>query len=339
MAEFAVKIHRIRLEPHPNADAIELAAIGGYRSVVKLGQFQEGDLLAYIPEGAIIPSGLLQEMGLENYLAGPEQNRVKAIRLRGIVSQGLVWPVPDAQEGEDVTERLGITKYVPEVPSDMNGEAYPARGMVVKFDVEDIKQYPDVLQEGEEIVATEKLHGTFCQMGFHHDIPIVSQKGIGNQGLALMTGEVNDRCIYVQEFRKHLEALKTLHQLHPVFYLLGEIHGAGVQDLKYDLKEKRFRVFDVYLGEPDGGRFLNQDEMLSFIDGHFEPVPLVYRGPYRAQEVAEISQGQSLIASHMREGVVIKPTTEREDMFLGRVILKSKADRYLLRKDNPTEFE
>ena len=71
MAEFAVKIHRIRLEPHPNADAIELAAIGGYRSVVKLGQFQEGDLLAYIPEGAIIPSGLLQEMGLENYLAGP----------------------------------------------------------------------------------------------------------------------------------------------------------------------------------------------------------------------------------------------------------------------------
>ena len=41
----------------------------------------------------------------------------------------------------------------------------------------------------------------------------------------------------------------------------------------------------------------------------------------------------------MREGVVIKPTTEREDMFLGRVILKSKADRYLLRKGNSTEFE
>ena len=339
MAKFEVKMHPIRLEPHPNADAIELAAISGYRSVVKLGEFEEGQLVAYIPEGAVIPPELLREMGLENYLAGPLHNRVKAIRLRGILSQGLVWPVPDAQEDEDVTERLGITKYVPEVPSEMNGEAYPAYQKVVQFDIEDIKRYPDVLQEGEEVVATEKLHGTFCQMGFCQDEPIVTQKGLGNQGLALMTGEVNDTCIYVQEFRKHRETLEEIHQEHPSFFILGELHGPGVQDLHYGLKEKKFRVFDVYLGAPGEGRFLNYDEMLSFIQGHFEPVPQVHRGPYRKSEAAEVSQGQSLIASHIREGVVIKPTTEREDLFLGRVILKSKADKYLLRKGNPTEFE
>ena len=339
MAEFEVLVHRLRLEPHPNADALELAAIGGFRAAVKLGDFQDGDLVAYIPENSIVPDQLLREMGLENYLVGKEGNRVKAIKLRGILSQGLVWPMDDVQEGDNVTDRLGITKYVPEIPSSMNGEVWNTPNMTLKFDIENIKKYPDALLEGEEVVATEKLHGTFCQIGFHGDEPIVTQKGIGNKGQAFLLDQVNASCIYVQEFHKHRQALDEIHQKHPVFYILGEIYGRKVQDLQYDMTEKGFRIFDVYLGEPEKGRFLGYDEMLEFTQGIFETMPLVYRGPYEEARLEELTKGKSLIAGHMREGVVIKPTTEREDLKTGRVILKSTAENYILRKGKTTEFE
>lgn len=94
MAEFEVKVVKIdRIEDHPNADALELAVIGGYRAIVKLGEFEAGDLAVYIPEAAIVPDWLLKRMGLEGKLAGKDKNRVKAIKLRGILSQGLVLPL------------------------------------------------------------------------------------------------------------------------------------------------------------------------------------------------------------------------------------------------------
>ena len=339
MAEFEVLVHRLELEPHPNADALELAAIGGYRAAVKMGEFQDGDLVAYIPENSIVPSELLREMGLENHLVGKDRNRVKAIKLRGILSQGLVWPISGAQEGDDVTERLGITKYVPEIPSSMSGEVWNTPGMTLQFDIENIKKYPDVLQEGEEIVATEKLHGTFCQMGFYREEPIVTQKGIGNRRQAFLLDQVNAGCIYVQQFHKQRATLDEIHEEHPTFYIMGEIHGRGVQDLQYDMKEKGFRVFDVYLGEPEKGRFLDYDEMLEFTQGRFETVPLVHRGPYEEARLEEVTRGKSMIAQHLREGVVIKPSHEREDLRMGRVILKSTSENYLLRKGKTTEFE
>ena len=91
MAYFEVNVVKIdQIEDHPNADALELAVIGGYRAIVKLGDFKAGDLVVYIPEQSIVPQWLLERMGLEGRLAGKDKNRVKAIKLRGVLSQGLV---------------------------------------------------------------------------------------------------------------------------------------------------------------------------------------------------------------------------------------------------------
>ena len=89
MSTFAVKVVPITIEPHPNADALELARVGDYRAVVKKGEFHSGDLVAYIPEGAVLPPELIEHMGLTGRLAGKDANRVKAVRLRGALSQGL----------------------------------------------------------------------------------------------------------------------------------------------------------------------------------------------------------------------------------------------------------
>jgi len=94
MSTFAVKATRIRsIEPIEGADMIELAVVGDYRSVVRKGDYKSGQLAVYIPEGAVLPEWLIERMGLTGKLAGKQKNRVKAVRLRGCLSQGLLYPV------------------------------------------------------------------------------------------------------------------------------------------------------------------------------------------------------------------------------------------------------
>jgi len=97
MATFDVKVVKIqKIEEHGNADALEIATIHGFRSVVKKNQYRAGDLAVYIPEAALIPEYLLKRLGMwdneksKGRLNGPDGNRVKAIRLRGVVSQGIL---------------------------------------------------------------------------------------------------------------------------------------------------------------------------------------------------------------------------------------------------------
>ena len=344
MAEFEVKVYPIRLESHPDPETtmIEIARIGDYRSIVRKGMYQDGDMVAYIPEASIVPDDILEEMELKGKLSGSAGNRVKAIRLRGVVSQGLVYPMPTYREGEEVSELLGITKYVPPIPANMAGEVWNAMGKTLHYDIENIKKYPDVLEEGEQVVATEKLHGTFCQMGFYRGESIVTSKGLGGRGLALKENEKNIGNLYVKMRSKYSDQLDKLRVEHGVdtFYVCGEIFGKGVQDLAYDVTEPCFRVFDVYVGERSQGRFLNYDEMLEFVGDKFETVPMVFKGKFSKGELVELmTDGSSMIARHMREGVVIKPIVERTHPELDRVILKSVSDKYLLRKGDTTEFE
>jgi len=112
------------------------------------------------------------ELGLEGKLAGSKHNRVKAVRLRGALSQGLVYPVRDGcirgrevGVGDDVTDLLEVVKYEPPIPIAMQGEVRPTFGATPHYDIENIKKYPDEFQDGEPVVVTEKLHGSWCCLG------------------------------------------------------------------------------------------------------------------------------------------------------------------------------
>lgn len=99
MAEFETKVYKLTIEEHPNADRLELARVGDYHSIVLKDQFKTGDLGVYIPTGAIVPEWLIKRLGLwddekeKGKLAGKDGNRVKEIRLRGQLSEGLIYPV------------------------------------------------------------------------------------------------------------------------------------------------------------------------------------------------------------------------------------------------------
>lgn len=368
MATFEAKVYRLKIEEHPNADALELARVGDYRSIVRKGQFQTGDLGVYIPEAAVLPEWLISELGLEGRLAGKDKNRVKAVRLRGTLSQGLVYPVTDGaicrngtgadedvffvEEGDVVTDFLGITKYEPPIPVHMAGEVFNAHGKTLKYDIENAKKFPGVLIEGEEVIMTEKIHGTFILMGYHPDIthPIVTSKGLSDKGLAFKMNEANKDNLYIRTLNGTMEEeggddvvtrLRRLRLDMEPFYILGEVYGKGVQDLTYGADKPQFRAFDIYVGEPGHGRYLDTGEFRTWCRSvGLEMVPVLYEGPFSKEKMLELTDGKEVVSgseTNIREGLVIKPWVERENDELGRVILKSVSEAYLLRKGG-TEF-
>jgi len=360
MATFTVTVLPVKIEAHPNADTLEVACIGDYKAIVRKGDFGNGDHVAYIPEGAVLPEELIAEMGLTGRLAGADKNRVKAVKLRGVLSQGLVYPARKGwRKGDDVSAELGIFKYEPVVPAGFQGELMAVGGeRTIHYDIENIKKYPRVFSDGDPVVMTEKLHGTFAMfavMSKSQAIPedgerlIIASKGVAGRGLAFKpNAEANQNNIYVRTAR----ALDLVNRVDKAFagasqsvFLLGEIFGPGVQDLGYGLKQAEFRIFDCYVGNPGSGRFLNDmhlDQVCK--DLNIPRVPVLYRGPYNMLVVNAWTNGKETISgSHVREGVVIRSAVERtnvEDLpCWGRAQLKSVSEGYLLRKgDNVTEF-
>ncbi|CAL9390077.1 hypothetical protein SUDANB60_01229 [Streptomyces sp. enrichment culture] len=90
MSTLRVTAEILTVHPHPNADALELAQVGLYRAVVAKGAYDTGDAAVYIPEQSVLPPALIDELGLTGRLAGRNHDRVKAVRLRGELSQGIV---------------------------------------------------------------------------------------------------------------------------------------------------------------------------------------------------------------------------------------------------------
>ncbi len=360
MSVFKVEVVKLHIAPHPDADVLELAQVGGYVAVVRKGEFRTGDLAVYIPEGAVVPTEILARMGLEGKLAGPQKNRVKAARLRGVLSQGLVGSFKalgiEAREGDDVAERLGITKYEPPTPVALGGEVFNAgRELTLDFDVQNWKSYPDILREGEEVVFTEKLHGT-CTIvailpykdahpeafGERKNVLIFS-KGLGAKGLAFKNNERNKDNLYARATRALVARINEVQRdttgvVVPNF-ILGETFGPGVQDLTYG-NGVGFRVFAAAYGYRGDQRY----QSWSFVEGsfkaqfNFETVPVLYRGPFSVAAMREHTDGKTAMgADHIREGIVMVPAVERTDPRSGRVCLKSVSADYLTRK-NGTEY-
>jgi RNA ligase (TIGR02306 family) len=361
MATFEVKVLPVKIEAHPNADSLEVACIGDFRAIVRKGDFGNGDHVAYIPEGAVVPDDVIAEMGLTGRLAGPDKNRVKAVKLRGVLSQGLCYPARKGwRKGDDVAAELGIFKFEPVVPAGFAGELQLVGGArTIHYDIENLKKYPDVFREGEKVVFTEKLHGTFAIMGvmgetmrlFHSysvdAVLIVASKGIAAKGMSFkVNAPANANNLYVRTARNIdvVSAVERGFGTKQSVYLMGEIFGPGVQDLTYGLTQASFRIFDIYLGNPGEGRFLDDADLdTACLKMGIPRVPVLYRGPFSKAEVEKWTNGKETISgAHVREGIVIRSQVERtgvEDLpCWGRAQLKSVSEGYLLRKGDVTEF-
>jgi tRNA-binding EMAP/Myf-like protein len=202
MSDFSVDVVRIgTVQKHPNADKLSITEVEGCPVVFRTVDFKEGDAAVYIPIESLIPEGrewVKKHCSHLTFKRGV--HRLKAVRLRKVFSMGMLVPADALQDstyafksnpifGEDVAAELGIVKY--EEPEDAP-TAKPAApntrwrrfrtwlaGFVPAFlrrkpkarlmpvyEVSHYRKHKDVLTPGEEVVATEKIHGCNAAMCF-----------------------------------------------------------------------------------------------------------------------------------------------------------------------------
>jgi len=175
-----------KLEPIEGADKIELAHVGGWKVIVaKNVEHEVGDAVVYCEIDSFLPIEpefeFLRKSSFKRLADGKEGFRLKTIKLRGQISQGLIIPLSDAisvmkrrngsvfyeqlEEGQDVSEALGIIKYDPPLPANLGGEVkryFP--GFLRKTDEERIqnltKEYEKWKSEDRDFYFTEKLDGS-----------------------------------------------------------------------------------------------------------------------------------------------------------------------------------
>lgn len=402
MSDFTCQVVRVEIIPHPNAEFIEIAKVGDFQSIVKKGQFESGDLAVYIPEQAVLPEWLLRNLGFwdeakgKGALAGAG-NRVRAIKLRGVLSQGLALSGIDWDEevgpttsdelrlvigedgsndifekGENVAEFLGVIKYEPALPSHMAGKCIGLDMSIThNYDFDNLKKNPSMFDDGEDVVITEKIHGTLLQIiavpkskaneRYYKGRVAITSKGLGGKGIILdHTDETN---LYAQAVVKHglldkmfkisegMDALDFAGLPDQPTVLFGEVFGrtaggAGVQDMTYNDQTLDFRAFDIANGVREKAEFANEKDFAELMDLlKIYRAPVLYRGPYSKQIVLSHTDGKTTLVGprgskpHIREGVVVKSATEARSPGCGRKIAKSVSEAYLLRKTvNATEF-
>ncbi|WUH89959.1 RNA ligase (ATP) [Streptomyces sp. NBC_00433] len=355
MSTLRVTAEQLTIVEHPNADALELAQVGLYRAVVAKGAFRTGEFAVYIPEQAVLPDPLIDELGLTGRLAGSAANRVRAVRLRGELSQGIVCR-PAVLDGtdlasaaaadEDFAERLGITKWVPPVPVSMSGDVESAPDLLPWIDIENLKRHPDIFAPGDLVTVTEKLHGTACCLTYHADTGAihVTSKGLGSQRLALVESPGNLYWRAVRGYGLPQLAADLAGKLGATRVgIYGEVYGGGVQDLGYGVDARRelpgYAAFDVCA--EIGGR-IGWLDPADLPVGDLPLVPRLYHGPFDLDRILELAQGRETVSGrgeHIREGVVVRTADDTYSPVIGsRAVAKVVGDAYLTRKGG-TEYE
>ena len=331
------------IEPIEGADAIEVAVLGGWKTVVKKGEYAVGDLAVYCEVDSWIPTALapfLSKGKEPREFNGVKGERLKTIKLRGQLSQGLLlamenkmdggWLMPvtrrcNVNEGEDVTEELGIQKWERPMNAQLAGMArgnFPSQ--IPKTDQERcqnlVKEVNAAIQAGLLFEVTEKLEGSSmtCYM-------IEGQFGVCSRNLDLK--ETADNTFWQIARQECIEEkMKAVDEFWD-FAIQGELIGPGIQGNIYKLSKPEFRVFDVY--NIQAGRYLDpiaRQELIKRMGLLHTPVmhnnfPLMV-----VPELLKFADGKSVmgdINGPLREGYVFKQMN-------GGMTLKAVSNLYLL---------
>ena len=335
------KIDDIR--PIAGADAIEVAVVGGWTCVVKKGEYTTGDLAVYLEIDSWVPTDIapfLSKGGEPRVFSGVKGERLRTVKFRGQVSQGMLLPFtakmaielgagPGARFedylGGDVSELLGIVKYEAPIPAQLAGEvagAFPA--VIPKTDQERIQNLTSELAEWQDNNAftwevTEKLDGSSMTVFVDGD-----SEGVCSRNWSLE--ETAGNSLWRVARREAL--IEKIRSTGRNLALQGEIIGEGIQGNRYGVTGQDFRLFDIY--DIDRGEYVGPRERQTLAAGlGITHVPIISTNlviQEFVQGLLVMADGKSVL-NHTadREGLVFKCNT------FGGPSFKSISNLFLLR--------
>jgi len=357
------------ISPIDGADKISVAEILGWKVVVPKEQFKSGDMVVYCEVDSILPFAQWSEF-LRNKNNPDKPIRIRTIRLRSQISQGICfplsiltkehhnddgsivgikltilesdgynWKINPPQEGDDVTEWLGITKYEPPVPACLSGVAkgrFPS--FIPRTDECRIQSVPDVLKRhiDKYFYVSEKCDG--CSTTFFIKD---GQFGVCSRNLELK--ETEDNTLW-KVFRHHKwdEKLTKIADViadissSKNFAVQGECIGEGVQGNKYKLKGQDIYLFNIF--DIDNQKYLDFKDFIRVAEAiGAKTVPIVNESFCLAENVAnvdtliDLADSRSKLADVPNEGFVFRPLVEERDAELGRLSFKAINPIFLLK--------
>jgi RNA ligase (TIGR02306 family) len=316
-----------KLEPIAGADFIEKATILGWSTVVKKGEFEEGNLCVFFEIDSVLPSDAEWAQFMEH-----GGFRVRTKKLRGVLSQGLALPITafpgyedqaifgNLMEGDDVTEQLGVLKYEP--PRNENADDFlPFPAGIPKTDEIRVQSAPGVIDElsGLPVYVAVKLDGTSATFA-----------NIEGEFIACSR---NNRLKNLGFYGAAAERYNLKELIPDGYAIQGEICGPKIQKNRLGLTALDFFVFNVF--DIKQGRYLNYDEFIGFCDERgFKAVPIESVEIFRMdmEELLARADGYYVGTKNRREGLVIRPLEESVSSVLGgRLSIKAISNKFLLK--------
>lgn len=360
-----LKVEVLKIEnvfEHPNADRLEIARVLGWNCVVQKGKHSPGDLVIYFPIDSILPELLEAQIFGKDSKVKLHNHRIKTIKLRGAISQGLAVDfqtlgIDPKPVGTDLTKELDIKKYEPPPPR-FQGQSNRSRSNrnpnpnFSKYtSIENIKNYNKVFEPDDEVVITEKIHGSnFRASWVLFDSNTIWKKVKKFLRLApkyeFVYGshnvQLSHQLLYKGWYDKNVyaDAVVTYNlkeRLAPGQAVYGEIYGPNIQKgYGYGVPEGETRlvIFDVM----QDGKYLDHYGVRMFGTLHtIDVVPTLYEGKFKDVDMSKIVDGPSVFcpAQKVREGVVVR-SKEEDRCHIGRKILKAINTEYLLKEQ--TEY-
>lgn len=323
-------IQRIKaLEAIAGADAIERATVLGWQLVVKKGEFKADELAVYCEVDCLMPDDP-RFMFLK-----PRGMRIKTVKLRGQISQGICFPLSilppgfDIKEGADCTLALGITKYEPPVPACLNGIAKgPFPSLIPKTDEPRVQILQETLDryQGETCYVTEKLDGSSATFYVHDN----------NFGACTRNFElVEDSENTIWKIARELDIENKIRGAGINMALQGEVIGEGIQGNPLKLHGQTIRFFNIF--DIDRRVYLSFDPLMQMLQRlNLESAPVIavdYKLENDINAIVTMATRKSLLYPQAwAEGIVIRPLIERRDPLIGRVSCKAVNPEFLLRE-------
>jgi RNA ligase (TIGR02306 family) len=324
------------IRPIEGADAIELAIIDGWQVVVaKNVGHKVSDHVVYCEIDSFLPiKEEFEFLRKSSYrkMGDQEGFRLKTIKLRGQVSQGLILPMSifgdfgwTAYEGLDVTERLGIVKYEPPIPAELSGKVkglFPS--FIPKTDEERIqnltKEYDEwKYQSKHQFYVTEKLDGSSATFYFKD-----GEFGVCSRNLELLETEGNT----FWKVARELDLENKMKSLGRNISLQGELIGEGIQGNRYNFKGQTVRFFTAFdIDKYQRIPFIVMVAMLDKIG--LECVPVLNQEPTfllpdTVEEMLKYAEDKSALNDKKeREGVVVRSMD-------GTISFKAISNKFLL---------
>jgi len=311
------------IQPIDGADKIELVTVGGWKVVVaKDVNHKVGDLVVYCEIDSFLPIEpefeFLRKSSYKKMADGTEGFRLKTIKLRGQVSQGLILPLKDAYnvfkrntpnmdmdwfEGLEVTEMLNIVKYEPPVPAQLAGQV---KGMFPSFlkktDEERIQNLTREFEgyKNEVFYVTEKLDGSSVTYYVKDGV-----FGVCSRNLDLLEDENNS----MWKFAITSGLKDRLLSLNKNIAVQGEIIGEGIQGNPYKRIGQTVRLFNGFdIDKYDYLPLLDLLELSTFLNVNTVPILNVeFKLPDTIDELLAYADSKSVLNDKFdREGVVIR---------------------------------